>query len=141
MPEPARKYISRNTRQKEIVRGIFQSSSLPLTPTEVLTEGRKKIPNLGLNTVYRQIKELLDAKAILGVDYPGQPVRYEWATGQHRTHFVCRDCNKVIPIDIEIPDAEVSLPAPFVMEGQETILFGRCQNAGDCSLGKDCPQR
>lgn len=107
----------------------------PLTALEVHTEGRKVIPRLGLNTVYRQLQELIDQSEVLKVDYPGQPLRFEWATGHHLPHLLCRDCGKVFPVFTQIPDVAVEVPEPFILEGQELILFGRCR------LGPTCPHQ
>jgi Fur family ferric uptake transcriptional regulator len=124
----------RNTRQKEVVRAVLERSNRPLTAAEIHEEGRKAIPRLGLNTVYRLIQELVSQGSVLGVDYPGQPLRYEWATGRHVPHLLCRDCGKVFPIDAEVPDVPVSVPAGFSLEGQELILFATC-------LKKRCPHK
>lgn len=121
----------RQTRQKEEISKAFEAAQRPLTPQELHGLAAKALPSLGLRTVYRQIKELVAAGEIVGIDYPGQPLRYETVTGEHRAHYICQTCNRIFSFGQNVPDVEIESPPQFEVSGQETIFYGR--GRGLCS--------
>jgi Fur family ferric uptake transcriptional regulator len=82
---------------------------------------------MGIATVYRTIKRLLDESWLAAVELPGEAPRYEIAGKPHHHHFRCNACNRVFDL-VGCPNAfESILPAGFRLEGHELFLFGRCQ--------------
>jgi len=109
---------------------VFQKESRPLTPPEVFDGARRVLPQIGLRTVYRQIKDMADEGLVVGVDYPGQPLRYEWVSQGHHAHFICRKCDRVYDLQVDVPDVEVRAPLGFQITGQETVFYGICPECG-----------
>ncbi|MFP4540363.1 MAG: Fur family transcriptional regulator [Opitutales bacterium] len=114
----------RQTRQREAIAGALAAAGRPLTPQELYELAAARLPGLGLRTVYRQLKEMVAAGELVGIDYPGQPVRYERVTGQHQAHFICRTCERVFSFAQRVPDVPVEPPPEFIVSGQETIFYG-----------------
>ena len=75
--------MKRNTRQGEVILSVIRDSGRPLTPLEIHQLAILQIPRLGIATTYRHIKSLSESHQVVGVDYPGQPPRYEWADRQN----------------------------------------------------------
>lgn len=117
----------RQTQQRRAVETVFHREKRPLSPAEVFELARQSVPSIGLRTIYRQLRDMADQGIVVGVDYPGQPLRYEWVSNAHRTHFICRQCDRVFDLQIEVPDVPVAAPPGFVVTGQETILYGVCE--------------
>lgn len=84
----------RQTRQRTAIEQVLREAGRPLSPAEIYEAACRKQPNLGLRTVYRQIDSLKVAGRLCGVDYPGQPVRYELVGDGHHSHFLCRSCKR-----------------------------------------------
>lgn len=124
----------RNTRQRSAIRQVLDAVGRPLTPQEIHEHAREHYPRLGLRTVYRQVKDLVAAGELVGIDYPGQPLRYEPVTGSHRAHFICRKCKKLFSFPHEVPDVPEPRLPEFAVTGQETVFFGN--GRGLCS---ECP--
>jgi Fur family ferric uptake transcriptional regulator len=123
----------RNTRQRQAIMAAFDAAGRPLTAGEVYELARSRAPRLGLRTVFRNIRELVDEGRLVGVDYPGQPVRYERVVDKaHKPHFICRLCHKVFDLPVDAPEVAVQAPPGLVIEGQETIFYGRCQDPDNC---------
>lgn len=116
----------RRTRQRLAIEEAFQREGRPLTPPEVFEGARRAVPRMGLRTVYRQIKDMAAEGLIVGVDYPGQPLRYEWVQQGHHSHFICRRCDRVYDLQIEVPDVRIDAPKGFSITGQETVFYGVC---------------
>lgn len=116
----------RRTRQRLSIEEVFRKESRPLTPPEVFEGARRIFPGIGLRTVYRQLKDMAEEGLVVGVDYPGQPLRYEWVSDAHHAHFICRACDRVFDLQVEVPDVEIEPPAGFIVSGQETVFYGTC---------------
>jgi Fur family ferric uptake transcriptional regulator len=67
----------------------------------------------------------------VGVDYPGQPPRYEWADGQDKVHFACRGCDKLFALEDTTEDTPpAKAPRGFKVQGFEVMLYGICPECG-----------
>ena len=119
--------MKRNTRQGEVILSVIRDARRPLTPLEIHQLAIQAIPRLGIATTYRHIKSLSETNQVVGVDYPGQPPRYEWADGKDKVHFACRSCDKLFALEDtteDIPPAEA--PEGFKVQGFEIMLYGKC---------------
>ena len=123
-----------NTEQREVIVSILKETDRPLTREEILERGRRKLPRLGIATVNRAIREMTENFEIVGVEYPGQPRRYELPVGEEHPHFICRMCDRVfdLPASMRLPSVEV--PKGFVVTGGEIVYSGTCAEcAGNAS--------
>ena len=122
--------MERNTRQRGAIRRVFSAVHRPLSPAEVLMEAKADVPTMGIATVYRTIKTLVDEGEITSIDIPGEAPRYEIAHLGHHHHFHCRTCDKVFEVDGCPADIQRLAPPGFVTDGHEVMLFGRCTSCG-----------
>lgn len=121
----------RQTRQRQAIEAVFRSEGRPLAPAEVYEAARRLVPQIGMRTVYRQLKDMAGEGLLVGVDYPGQPLRYEWVSHDHHAHFICRGCDRVFDLPMEVPEVMVTPPGGFRITGQETVFYGLCP---DCRV-------
>jgi Fur family ferric uptake transcriptional regulator len=122
--------MERTTRQREAIRSVIDEAGRPLSPQEVLDAAQSRVPALGLATVYRNLKQLVEASEILAVTLPGDGARYESVQHGHHHHFQCNTCKRVF----DVPDCPGNLarlaPKGFTIEHHELTLYGRCNNCG-----------
>lgn len=128
--EAAKSSLTRNTRQKSAIREVFELAGRPLGPQEVLELATPKIRGLGIATVYRNIKSLLEEGWLATVDLPGAPSRYEVAGKDHHHHFHCNDCGKVFELTGCPMPPKPHLPAGFTATSHEFVLYGLCDRCG-----------
>jgi Fur family ferric uptake transcriptional regulator len=121
------------TRQRAVIFSVIREAGRPLTREEILALGREKIPRLGSATVNRAIREMADTFQVIGVEFPGQPRRYELPSEREHPHFICRACDRVFDLPVAMQLPPVHAPKGFVVEGGEIIYSGRCP---DCSKKK-----
>ncbi len=122
--------MSRDTRQRRAIREALMTLSRPLSPMEILLEVQKEIPKLGLATVYRNVKTLLESELIREVRIPGESPRYEMAGTGHHHHFFCFKCSKVFELEGCRPVVNELVPDDFVQDFHELTFFGTC---GECA--------
>ena len=121
--------MERTTRQRSSIRRALEAAGRPLLPTEILGAAQQEVPALGLATVYRNLKQLLEAGEIRTVELPGEAPRYEMAGHGHHHHFRCNDCDRVFDVHACPGDMQKLVPRGFKVEGHDLTLYGRC---GDC---------
>jgi Fur family ferric uptake transcriptional regulator len=115
-----------NTQQRAVILSVLQTAARPLTREEILALGRRQIPRLGSATVNRAIREMTATFQVVGVEFPGQPRRYELPAASEHPHFICRSCNKVFDLPVAMQLPEVHAPKGFVVTGGEVIYSGTC---------------
>jgi Fur family ferric uptake transcriptional regulator len=119
--------MNRKTKQGEIISKVIELSERPLTPLEIHQLASKENPCIGIATTYRHLKMLGEKNRVVGVDYPGQPPRYEWADGKDKVHFACRSCNKLYALEDTTDDTPpAKAPTGFKVQGFEVMLYGTC---------------
>jgi Fur family ferric uptake transcriptional regulator len=121
MPAPPRQ-----TRQRSAIREAFLASDRPLSPQEVLDDARRRAPGLGLATVYRHLKSMVEESFLVAVELPGQSPRYELSGKRHHHHFHCRCCGRLFDIPGCPGPLAGAAPAGFRVEDHEITLYGRC---------------
>jgi len=118
--------VQRDTRQRRAIRQVLKHFARPLTPEEVLDNGQRIVPSLGLATVYRNLKILAREGWASEVQLPGGGLRYELADRPHHHHFLCRSCDQAFDVHRCPDEIEELAPEGFEVDSHELILFGRC---------------
>jgi Fur family ferric uptake transcriptional regulator len=122
--------MERNTRQREAIRSALKAAARPLSPQELLAAASHEVPQLGIATVYRTIKSLLEEGDVVPVELPGGGTRYEAAHLHHHHHFHCRRCDRVYEVHGCPGDLRKLTPRGFKTEHHEIVLSGLC---AECS--------
>jgi len=120
--------LHRNTRQKAAIRDVFAEMDRPLGPQEVLELAGSRIDGLGIATVYRNVKALVEEGWLTPVELPGEPARYEIAGKAHHHHFHCTECKRVFDLPGCPVQVKPKLPTGFVATTHELILYGMCDS-------------
>lgn len=123
--------MSRSTEQKRAVTDAITSSDRPLSANEILDAAQEVVPGLGIATVYRQVKRLVDNGKIVSVELPGEPARYECASHDHHHHFRCDTCERVFDVPGCHAHIDNDVPDGFVVDRHEVILYGTCADCAD----------
>ncbi len=118
----------RNTRQRRAIREVFEESKRPLSPEEVCRLAKDKVDGLGIATVYRTIRTLIDEEWLVAVELPGEAARYEVSGKDHHHHFHCRPCGKVYEIFGCLGGYTNLVPEGFQLDSHEVILYGTCKD-------------
>jgi len=124
----------RRTRQRQVIETVIRGAPGPLTVGEIHQQAAGELENLGIATVYRTLKLLLDGDRIQTVILPSGETRYE-ATGLgHHHHFHCRTCDLVFDLEtcpVAVPRGDYE--QGFIVESHELTLYGTCPTcAQDC---------
>lgn len=122
--------MERNTRQRIAIREAIEVARRPLLPQEVLDQAQSLAPGLGIATVYRNLKALVDDGTLAVVQLPGENPRYEPVSRRHHHHFQCRRCQRVFDVHACPGDLSRLAPPGFSVEDHDLTLYGCC---ADCA--------
>jgi len=118
--------MARQTTQRQAIQAVFDAANRPIGPQEVHLAAQESAPALGMATVYRAIKGLLEDGWLVSVDLPGEPARYERAGKLHHHHFHCNQCNRVFEADGCSLSLKNLVPRGFKLMTHELVLYGLC---------------
>jgi Fur family transcriptional regulator, ferric uptake regulator len=125
----------RSTRQKRALAAVLESSDTFRSAQELYTELRASGENVGLTTVYNQLRALAESGEVdvLRSD-EGESLYRRCATGDHHHHLVCRRCGRTV--EVEGPEVErwaerVAAENRFVGVSHTLEVFGTCAECVD----------
>ncbi len=85
---------------------------------------------MGIATVYRNIKSLVEEEILQEVLLPGDNPRFEIAGHKHHHHFQCTQCQRVFDVHACPGDMSRLAPKGFTVENHDLTLYGNCK---DCA--------
>jgi len=119
---------ARNTKQLEVVWQAVKDDTSHPTADQIYAKVRKRLPNVSLGTVYRNLQKLV-ADAKLQVLMLGRLQRFDPLVKRHQ-HFICQKCGQVfdVLVDKESEIRPVKLPhAGFQVNSHQVAFYGACK--------------
>ncbi|TKB24131.1 transcriptional repressor [Desulfopila sp. IMCC35006] len=93
----------RLTTQRQIILEELSKVTSHPTANEVYDMVRRRLPRIGLGTVYRNLELMADVGVILKLEVGGTQKRFD-ATVEPHYHVRCSSCGKVDDIDIAVQE-------------------------------------
>ena len=115
------------SKQRAAIIEVLKNSKEHPTAAQVYSEVRKKLPNISLGTVYRNLKALSSEGDALGLSVGDGFEHFDGDTAPH-IHLFCRCCGTIF--DLPIKDDTASNLARnhgFSPEGSIYIVNGVCK--------------
>lgn len=88
----------RKSKQREAILKILTEPHSHPTAEQIYEQVRKKIPNISLGTVYRNLKLLHLEGKTLELDFNNGKSRFDGKTQNHY-HFRCEQCGRIFDVD------------------------------------------
>ena len=120
----------RQTRQRSAIRAAFEHTDRPLSPIQVLEAAQRNEKGLGIATVYRNIKNLLQEGWLSALELPGVMTVYERSGKKHHHHFFCDQCTRVFELSGCVEKIDRLAGRRFRVRRHELVLYGTC---ADCA--------
>jgi Fur family transcriptional regulator, ferric uptake regulator len=119
--------MERITKQSTAILNAIQAAQRPLLAPEILEAAALEVPGMGMATVYRNIKSLVDNGMLTTVYLPGE-IR---ATSLHTTTITTIStapvATKCLTYTIALGTCNSWLPKGFTVESHEITLYGVCE--------------
>ncbi|MDH4318427.1 MAG: transcriptional repressor [Desulfobulbaceae bacterium] len=94
----------RLTTQRQIILEELAKVKTHPTASELYDMVRRRLPRIGLGTVYRNLELMAENGMILKLEVGGTQKRFDATTDNHY-HIRCSTCGKVDDIDIPVADS------------------------------------
>ena len=123
---------NRQTQQRTAIVTVIEGMDCTFTPQEVLGQAQRACPGLGIATVYRSIRDLVEQGRVQRVIVAGSAPRYERANVTHHHHFHCGSCGEVTPLEGCALKKTYRLPSGFKASSHEVTFTGTCPTCAEC---------
>ncbi|MEG2213598.1 MAG: transcriptional repressor [Clostridiales bacterium] len=119
----------RMTRQKKLIYEILCSTVTHPTADWIYEEARKKIPDISLGTVYRNLQVMREEGQIIELNYGKNQSRFD-GNAQPHYHFVCEKCGRVLDFEPnhQLVGEDVLSAAPGVVKAHRLECYGICKD-------------
>jgi len=119
--------MERKTSQRSAILKAFEQAGRPLSPQKALELALPHARGVGIATIYRNLKTLVDKGVLKTVSLPGESsLLYELCGKAHHHHFHCRGCHQVFEVEGCPGNIEPLVPKGFELEDHEVVLYGLC---------------
>lgn len=118
--------VFRDTKQRVAIIETLREYGHPMTARHIRDRASDMVPSLGIATVYRNIRYLLDSGEIEQIDVPGATSYYGIPREGNHVLAVCKDSQRVQLI----PEVDVSagvlkkLPKNFKADSFQMFVLG-----------------
>lgn len=118
----------RLTTQRQIILEELSKVKTHPTASELYDMVRKRLPRIGLGTVYRNLELMAESGMILKIEVGGTQKRFDATTDEHY-HIRCSTCGKVDDIDIPVIEelvAQAADASSYLILGHHIEFTGIC---------------
>lgn len=119
------------SRQRESIKEFLAARTDHPTADTVYTNLRKTFPNISLGPVYRNLSLLSDMGEIIKISTGDGADRFDGRTAPHN-HFVCRQCHRVIDLDMENIDSIMDVAGKNFAGSIDHYVVNFYGVCGDC---------
>lgn len=118
----------KKSEQRNTILEILQSTKTHPTAKEIFIKVQRKIPEVGLATVYRNLDFLEKNNKIIKLKSKDKEARYDGITDKH-CHLICRECGQIFDLmDVEkiLIRSKLLTKLKFKIDSSYAEMFGIC---------------
>ncbi|MFQ5559297.1 MAG: Fur family transcriptional regulator [Nitrospinota bacterium] len=127
----------KSSARRELILEVFLKEEGHISAEELYEKVKEKDPSIGISTVYRTMKILLEAGLAQQRRFSQGEARYEHEfSHRHHDHLICTRCQKIIEFEeknIEALQERIAQRIGFTITSHRLDLFGVC---ADCNERK-----
>jgi Fur family ferric uptake transcriptional regulator len=120
--------LIRLTTQRQIILEELSKVKTHPTASELYDMVRKRLPRIGLGTVYRNLELMVESGMILKIEVAGTQKRFDATTDAHY-HIRCSACGKVDDIDVPVLKelaTQAAQTSSYLILGHHVEFTGFC---------------
>ncbi|MFZ5814813.1 MAG: Fur family transcriptional regulator [Bacillota bacterium] len=121
-------------QRRMIVEAMVEAGDQQLTADEIYQRVRATYPEVGLDTIYRNLRLLVKLNVVDEVKLPGKLAQYSFNQQAHAHGLICLDCGAEIPLG-HCPIKELETVAReehgFIISSHRIELFGYCPRCAE----------
>jgi len=118
----------RNTLQRKVILEELRCSHQHVTAAELYRLVQKRIPNISLGTIYRNLDLLHQDGLISKLETAGREIRFDGDLSSHY-HLRCRQCGRIEdicdPVSVQV-EGRITSAAGWDIAGPQIEFSGSC---------------
>ena len=129
---------TRYSKQREAILNYLEKSTEHPTAEMIYDQIRRKIPNISLGTVYRNLANLVETGQIMKIRTRNETMRFDARIREHY-HLQCRLCGKVEDLAIHINfrlNEEAERQSGLKIDHHELCFVGVCRDCTTAAANK-----
>ena len=117
----------RFSKQRELIKNIVQTTNSHPTADWIYKKAKKKLSNISLGTVYRNLSQL-NQDGIINILYDNNIARYDWNTVSH-DHLKCQQCGDITDVHMRTEELQKKVwkQYKFKADNIEINIIGTCK--------------
>jgi Fur family ferric uptake transcriptional regulator len=114
------------TRQRDAIWEVINASAQPLTAQAICQKAARQVKGLGIATVYRALRQLVEEGQARHIELAGAQPHYESSARHHHHFFFCEKCNQLFDVMGCLRGIPNLLPKGYHMRRHEIVIYGDC---------------
>lgn len=129
----------KKSRQREAILKVLKNTSSHPSAEWIYEQVKKEIPNVGLATIYRNLRLLRESGDVIEMHPLHVTAHYDIRTLDHY-HFYCDRCGKVIdidePVDVSL-EIRIAEKTGLQINHHNLVFSGLCLDCQNCVSNSD----
>lgn len=117
--------IGKYSKQREAIYETLRLMHTHPSAEELYARVRESLPEVGMATVYRNLKTLVRRGLVSTVETADDRVHYDGDVTPH-AHFVCERCGRITDLYGSDGGAELLASAGYKVEREKRVYYGVC---------------
>lgn len=121
-------------QRRMIVEALLEAGDEQMPADEIYQKVRATYPEVGLDTIYRNLRLLVKLNVVDEVKLPGKLAQYSLNRKAHQHELVCLECGAEMPLG-HCPIKELETVAReehgFIISSHRIELFGYCPKCAE----------
>ncbi len=115
----------RYSAQRELIYEMLLSTKSHPTAEAVYEAVKERLPDIGIATVYRNLKQLVESGKVTALETTNGRMHYDADTTRH-AHFICEACGEISDVNV-IGNFDKALAAQgYTVTREKLVLYGIC---------------
>ena len=115
----------RFSAQREAIYETLQNTKEHPDADAIAAAVREKMPDVGVATVYRNLKKLVSCGLVHTVETTDNRIHYDADTRRH-AHFICKHCGKISDLFVATSLEHEVEKMGYSVDSEKLVLYGVC---------------
>ena len=115
----------RYSAQREVIYDMLKSTKAHPSVDEIYAEVKKTLPDIGIATVYRNLRQLVSMGLVNTLETTKDSIHYDADVSEHM-HFICRDCGAIKDLFMESGLTSKVEDMGYEIQREKLVLYGIC---------------
>ncbi len=123
------KDAGRYSVQREIIYETLLNTKEHPDVDALVAAVREKLPDVGVATVYRNLKKLVECGLVHTLETTDNRIHYD-ADTRHHAHFICKRCGKITDLFVATSLEHEVEKMGYSVDSEKLVLYGVCPECG-----------